>query len=338
MLRGRLLAPPAARAALRAGPSSAPAPCSPPAPCGPQRDLPSTFFPEIDESMERVYVRLLARDISLDDASRRMREMGKMLFEELPKGDGRAGAHQRGLAEQRPQCDDQPQRRAAHGLHPGRPGRPRAAEAHPARDRRPDAGDSHSRTFQASNSCSGRGAWWRASSPTATSPRWWSRCGTTTWPQLERDAKAVAEVARNVPGVRDVRVSAADDYPEVRVDTERRRGGHGGRHRPSQPRRRRWKRRSATSTRPASGSTPTMVSRTTSSPTTTGRDVPDPNALGELPVRIGADGDAGRPRGLRTHPAGQSVPIAIERNQLQRAAHVLMQTEGRDIGSAASET
>jgi multidrug efflux pump subunit AcrB len=30
-------------------------------------------------------------------------------------------------------------------------------------------------------------------------------------------------------------------------------------------------------------------------------------------------------------------PIAIERNQLQRAAHVLMQTEGRDIGSAAAE-
>jgi multidrug efflux pump subunit AcrB len=30
-------------------------------------------------------------------------------------------------------------------------------------------------------------------------------------------------------------------------------------------------------------------------------------------------------------------PIAVERNQLQRAAHVLMQTEGRDIGSAAAE-
>jgi multidrug efflux pump subunit AcrB len=30
-------------------------------------------------------------------------------------------------------------------------------------------------------------------------------------------------------------------------------------------------------------------------------------------------------------------PIAVERNQLQRAAHVLMQTEGRDIGSVAEE-
>jgi multidrug efflux pump subunit AcrB len=30
-------------------------------------------------------------------------------------------------------------------------------------------------------------------------------------------------------------------------------------------------------------------------------------------------------------------PIAVERNQLQRAAHVLAQTEGRDVGSAAEE-
>jgi multidrug efflux pump subunit AcrB len=30
-------------------------------------------------------------------------------------------------------------------------------------------------------------------------------------------------------------------------------------------------------------------------------------------------------------------PISIERNQLERAAHVLMQTEDRDLGSAASE-
>ena len=30
-------------------------------------------------------------------------------------------------------------------------------------------------------------------------------------------------------------------------------------------------------------------------------------------------------------------PVLVERNQLTRAAHVLMQTEGRDIGSAAAE-
>ena len=45
------------------------------------------------------------------------------------------------------------------------------------------------------------------------------------------------------------------------------------------------------------------------------------------PVALGAYGDIRRSVG----------PVAIERNQLQRAAHVLMQTEGRDIGTAAEE-
>ena len=48
--------------------------------------LPSAFFPEIDESMERVYVRF-SPGISLDEASRRVREMAKMLHEQLPKGE-----------------------------------------------------------------------------------------------------------------------------------------------------------------------------------------------------------------------------------------------------------
>jgi multidrug efflux pump subunit AcrB len=45
------------------------------------------------------------------------------------------------------------------------------------------------------------------------------------------------------------------------------------------------------------------------------------------PVRLGAYGTVRRSVG----------PIAVERNQLQRAAHVFMQTEGRDIGSVAHD-
>ena len=48
--------------------------------------LPSTFFPEIDESMERVYVRF-SPGISLHEANARIQEMAKMLARELPKGD-----------------------------------------------------------------------------------------------------------------------------------------------------------------------------------------------------------------------------------------------------------
>src|SRR5262249_7244790 len=42
-------------------------------------------FPEIDESMERVYVRL-SPGTSLHDSARKIAEMGKTLAEELPKG------------------------------------------------------------------------------------------------------------------------------------------------------------------------------------------------------------------------------------------------------------
>src|SRR5262249_50247845 len=45
--------------------------------------LPSTFFPEIDESMERIYVRL-APGTSIDESSRRMQVMGERLRKEIP--------------------------------------------------------------------------------------------------------------------------------------------------------------------------------------------------------------------------------------------------------------
>ena len=42
--------------------------------------------------------------------------------------------------------------------------------------------------------------------------------------ELDAYAKAVAEVARTVPGVRDVRSSLQVDYPEIRVETDRQAG------------------------------------------------------------------------------------------------------------------
>ncbi|HVY49830.1 MAG TPA: efflux RND transporter permease subunit, partial [Minicystis sp.] len=48
--------------------------------------LPSTFFPEIDESMERVYVRF-PPGMSLEESSRRIGEMAKTVAKELPKDD-----------------------------------------------------------------------------------------------------------------------------------------------------------------------------------------------------------------------------------------------------------
>ena len=67
-----------------------------------------------------------------------------------------------------------------------------------------------------------------------------------------------------------------------------------------------------------------------------GATLADPNALAQLPVRIDDEGRAVR---LGSYGTVQRAvgPIAIERNGLQRAAHVYMQTEGRDIGTVAKD-
>ena len=67
-----------------------------------------------------------------------------------------------------------------------------------------------------------------------------------------------------------------------------------------------------------------------------GAKVPDINALAQLPVLIGKSGKP-VPVGAYADVRRSVGPIAVERNQLQRAAHIYMQTEGRDIGSVASD-
>ena len=64
--------------------------------------------------------------------------------------------------------------------------------------------------------------------------------------------------------------------------------------------------------------------------------VADPNALAELPVRVS---EAGKPVTLGAYSRIRRAtgPVAIERNQLQRAAHVLAPVEGRDIGTVATD-
>src|SRR5579859_7409736 len=47
--------------------------------------LPSTFFPEIDESMDTLYVRFAA-GISVEDAAKKMTDMGRTITRELPPG------------------------------------------------------------------------------------------------------------------------------------------------------------------------------------------------------------------------------------------------------------
>src|SRR5262249_29179221 len=67
-----------------------------------------------------------------------------------------------------------------------------------------------------------------------------------------------------------------------------------------------------------------------------GTRVPDTQALGALPIRVSP---TGKPVLLRAYGTVRRAlgPVAVERNHLARVAHVLMQTEGRDLGTAAEE-
>jgi multidrug efflux pump subunit AcrB len=153
--------------------------------------------------------------------------------------------------------------------------------------------------------------------------------------ELMAQAKAVAELARSVPGVRDVRVSLQDDYPEVRVETTREKAGLVG-----------------VTARTAAQTTLEATLGNINTPSVwidpnngqsyyavtyyDGARVQDPSALAQVPARVSENGKA-VPLGAYGQVRRSVGPIAIERNQLQRAAHILMQTEGRDIGTAADE-
>jgi multidrug efflux pump subunit AcrB len=153
--------------------------------------------------------------------------------------------------------------------------------------------------------------------------------------ELEEQAKAVGEVARTVGGVRDVWVTSQMNYPEIHVDTDREKAGLVG-----------------VTLRDAAQTTLEAVLGNINTPSVwidgsngqsyyvvtyyDEKHVVDTNALAQVPVRVGAVSD---PVTLGSYGRlWRSVgPIAVERNQLERAAHIEMQTEGRDIGSAAEE-
>ena len=153
--------------------------------------------------------------------------------------------------------------------------------------------------------------------------------------ELDAQSSAIADVARTVPGIRDVRSSLENDYPEIHVDTKREVAGLVG-----------VSSRDAAETTlaatlgnvnapgvwidPANGQSYYVVTSYES------KSVSDTRALGELPVRVSDTGKAvllGAYGNIR-----RSVgPIVVERSHLERVEHILMQTEGRDIGTAADD-
>jgi multidrug efflux pump subunit AcrB len=295
--------------------------------------LPSTFFPEIDESMERIYVRL-SPGTSLEEATQRIREMGQTLQRELPPGSVELVL-----------------------TNVGSPGNARSAMTSP--NAGPHMGfirlalpePEHRKLSQRELADKSREILSRRY-PGVEFLQWPGGLVASVFSNgyiaplvvevrgddlqsLEADAAAVAEVARTVPGIRDVMPTLRLDYPEVRVELDRQRAGLVG-----------------VSARAAAQTTLEATLGNINTPgvwvdpsngqsyyVVTAMDrgeVGDPGSLARVPVHLGPNGEPVQ-LGAYARVLRSAGPIAIERNQLERAAHILMQTEGRDLGSAAAE-
>ncbi len=295
--------------------------------------LPSTFFPEIDESMERVYVRL-APGTSLTDAAKKINSMGAVLAKELPKEDVELVLTNVGSPQNARSAMTSPNA----GPHMGFI---RVALVTPEK-RKSSQGEIADKMREILN----------RHFPGVEFLQWPGGLVASVFSNgylaplvveitgdnlqvLEDESKAVAAVAATVPGIRDLYPSLQVNYPEIRVETDRTKAGMV-----------------AVSSREAAQSTLEATLGNINTPSVwidgsngqsyyvvtylDGKVIDDPSALASIPVHIGDTGDAVT-LGAYSNIRRSLGPIAIERNRLQRAAHVLMQTERRDIGSAARE-
>jgi multidrug efflux pump subunit AcrB len=293
--------------------------------------LPSTFFPEIDEGMEMIYVRFTP-GISLTDAAAQLNAMGQALSRELPAGSVKMVIANIGTPQNARSAIVSPN----VGPHTGFL---RLAFSDPERRRLSQsqlavrAREILNREFPGVETLHYPGGLVASVFANGYIAPLVIEVRGDNLEELDAQAKAVAEVARTVPGVRDVRSSLQIDYPEVHVDTDREKAGLVGV----------TLRRAAQTTLEATLgniNTPSVWIDPDNGQSyyvvTSYGGVADVRALERLPVRVS---DAGRTVTLGAYgQIRRSVgPIAVERNHLERAAHVLMQTEGRDLGGVAAD-
>ncbi len=295
--------------------------------------LPSTFFPEIDESMERVYVRV-APGVSLPEAAKMIESMGKTLQEELPKGNVDLVLTNVGSPNNARSAMTSPN----NGPHMGFIRLALAEPEHRTLSQRELADQAREilvRKYPGVDFLQWPGGLVASVFSNGYIAPLVVEVRNDNLAELDDQARAIAEVARTVPGVRDVRVSFENDYPEVRVDTKRDEAGIVG-----------------VSARAAAQTTLEATLGNINTPSVwidpsngqsyyvvtyyDGHNISDPSSLAQIPTRVTEDGKA-VPLGAYGNVRRTVGAVALERNQLQRAAHILMQTEGRDIGSAAAD-
>jgi multidrug efflux pump subunit AcrB len=295
--------------------------------------LPSTFFPEIDESMERVYVRF-SPGISLDDANKRIQGMAKMLSRELPKEDVTLVLTNEGSPENA--------RSAMTSTNDGpHMGFIRVALAEPERRKhsQQEIADTMRRLLADHYPGVEFLQWPGGLVASVFSNGYYAPIAVElqndNLEALEEQGKMVAEVARTVGGVRDVRVELQTDYPEIHVNTVREQAGMVG-----------------VTSRQAAQTTLDATLGNINTPSVwidphngqayyvityyDEKDVVDLNALAQIPALVTPEA---RPVTLGAYAEIKRAagPIAIERDHMTRVTEVYMATERRDIGSASDE-
>ena len=153
--------------------------------------------------------------------------------------------------------------------------------------------------------------------------------------ELQQQADAIASVARKVRGIADVYPTLETDYPEIHVDVDRQEAGMvdidsrsaaqatldstlGNINTPGV-----W-------VDPGNGQAYYVITYYDPEVVSSSRDI------AQTPVRVDADGTAVL-LGTYAKVHRNVGPVQIERNRLRRSAHVLMQVKDRDLGSVANE-
>jgi multidrug efflux pump subunit AcrB len=297
------------------------------------RKLPSTFFPEIDESMERVYVRF-SPGISLEESSRRLGEMAKTVAAELPAGEVELVLTNVGAPENARSAMTSPN----DGPHMGFI-RVALKDAEERRHTQREIADMMRKILVEKYPGVEFLQWPGGLVASVFSNGYVApivvEIRNENLTALQDQARAVAEVARTVGGVRDIRVALQTEYPEIHVDTTREQAGVVG-----------------LTAREAAQATLDATLGNINAPSVwidpgngqsyyvityyDERAVTDQNALAQLPARIAKNGKT-ITIGAYADVVRSAGPVAIERDHMQRVTEVYMQTEGRDVGSAAAE-
>jgi multidrug efflux pump subunit AcrB len=292
--------------------------------------LPSTFFPEIDESMDTIYVRF-SPGISLQDATTSINKMGKVLQHEL--GDqvelvltnlGLPGVARSAIYSPNPGPNSGFIQLALSDVEKRKASQQELAD---------QARDILNKNFPGVEFLQSPGGLVASVFSNGYFSPMVLEVRNENLNKLSEQLQDVAGVARTVPGLVDMYPSVEVDYPEVHVDTNRQAASqvnvtaravaqqtlestYGNINTPSV-----W-------VDEHNGQTYYVV--------TSYNQITDPSKLMAIPAFMDK---AGRAVTLGAYATARRAlgPLMVERNSMERAGHMLMQTKGRDIGSAALE-